>query len=102
MAFSKSFPKTTEKSVYPKWEEVFLTAEEEKEQEQLSRDENFELMKECIDDARKIFEQKQLKAFQSDIVNTGIALFEKRGSHTIFYKESKAKEKFDKENQKQA
>lgn len=99
MAFSKSFPKTTEKTVYPKWEEVFLTEEEEKEQEKLSRDENFELMKECIDDARNIFEQKQLKSFQTDIVNTAIALFEKRASHTIFYKERKAKEKFDEQNQ---
>lgn len=99
MPFSKSFPKTTDKSVYPKWEEVFLTSDEEKEQEKLARDENFELMKQCIDDAKEIFEQKQLKAYQSDIINTAVALFEKRGSHTIFYKESKAKEKFDNQNQ---
>jgi len=33
MAFSKSFAKTTEKSVYPKWTEVFLTDDEEREEE---------------------------------------------------------------------
>ena len=61
MTFSKSFPKTTDKSVYPKWEEVFLTEAEEKEQEELCRKENIKLMKECIDDTKKIFKEKKLK-----------------------------------------
>lgn len=95
MPFSKSFPKTTEKSVYPKWEEVFLTEEEEREQERLAREENYKLMKECIEDAREIFREKELKFFQSDIIRTAATLFEKRASHPVFYKESKAKEKFD-------
>ena len=31
MPFSKSFPQTTGKSVYPKWVEIALTEQEEKE-----------------------------------------------------------------------
>ncbi|MGM5482605.1 MAG: hypothetical protein ACQESF_04040 [Nanobdellota archaeon] len=95
MAFSKAFPRTTERSVYPKWEEIFLTKEEEKEQEELSREENLRIIKQCVDDAKKIFEEKDLKSYQSDVISVAVALFEKRGSHTIFYKESKAKKKFD-------
>ncbi|MBU1030426.1 MAG: hypothetical protein KKB65_04295 [Nanoarchaeota archaeon] len=95
MAFSKSFPKTTEKSVYPRWEEIYLSEEEEKKIEVLCRDENINLMKECVRDAKKIFSEESLKDFQSDVISTAIALFEKRASHEIFWKESKAKEKFD-------
>ena len=100
MPFSKTFPKTTDKSVYPKWIEVFLSEAEEKEQEDLCRKENIILMKECIDDAKKIFEEKKLKDYQTDIIRLAVALFEKRASHSVYWKESKAKEKFDKENQK--
>ena len=62
MPFSKTFPKTTDKSVYPRWIEVFLSEAEEKEQEDLCRKENMILMKECIDDAKKIFSEKKLKS----------------------------------------
>ena len=96
MPFSKSFPKTTNKSVYPKWVEIGLTEQEEKEQEKISRQENSQLLKECLDDAKKIVQEKKLAPYQSDIVGLAIALFEKRASHSIFWKESKAKEKFDK------
>jgi len=95
MAFSKSFPRTVENSTYPRWEEVYLSAEEEKNVEASSRKENFELMKECIEDAKKIFSEKNLKDFQSDIISVAISLFEKRASHTVFNKEEMAKEKFD-------
>ena len=95
MPFSKSFPKTTDKSVYPKWEEVYLTDAEERAVEDESMRENLRLMKECIEDAKKIFSEKDLKPYQTDIIHTAIALFEKRASHTVFWKESKAKEKFD-------
>jgi hypothetical protein len=98
MSFSKSFAKTTDKSVYPKWVEVYLSKEEEKEQEDICREENIELMKECVDDAKKIISDKSLKDYQTDVVNMAISLFEKRASHEVFYKESKAKEKFDEEN----
>ncbi|MBW2991004.1 hypothetical protein KY348_04845 [Candidatus Woesearchaeota archaeon] len=97
MPFSKTFPKTTDKSVYPKWIEVFLSEAEEKEQEELCRKENIKLMQECIDDAKKIFSEKKLKDYQTDIIRLAVALFEKRASHSVYWKESKAKEKFDKE-----
>jgi len=96
MAFSKSFPKTVEGSTYPRWEEVFLTDEEEKEQEDMCRSENIEFMKQCIDDAKALIEGKGFKGFKEDILQVAIALFEKRASHSVYHKESKAKEKFDK------
>jgi hypothetical protein len=36
-----------------------------------------------------------LKDFQSDMVSIASALFEKRASHSVYWKESRAKEKFD-------
>ncbi len=96
MAFSKSFPKTTDKSNYPIWEEVFLTDEEEKEQEKKCRSENGELMKECIDDAKVLIESKGFKGFKEDILKVAVSLFEKRASHVVYWKEKRAKEKFDK------
>ena len=95
MTFSKSFPKQSKTSTYPQWEEVTLTEEEEKAEEQKSRTENIALMKECIEDAKSILKEKEFKDCQRDITNIAIALFEKRASHTIYWKESKAKEKFD-------
>ncbi len=96
MAFSKSFPRTTDKSTYPIWEEVTLTEQEEKSQENLARSENIIKMRECIEDAKKIIESNNLKTYQTDMINVAIALFEKRGSHEVYYKENKAKQKFDK------
>ncbi len=98
MPFSKAFPKTSDKSVYPKWTEVFLSDKEEKEQEELCRQENISLMKECVEDAKKVFADKKLKDYQTDVIRMAVALFEKRASHSIYWKESKAKEKFDQEH----
>ncbi len=95
MAFSKSFPRTVKGSTYPVWEEVFLSADEELTEEKNAREENNRLMSECIEDAKRISSEKQLKDFQSDVVSLAIALFEKRASHTVYWKENKAKEKFD-------
>jgi hypothetical protein len=95
MTFSKSFPKTYEGSNYPKWIEIFLTEAEENEQEILCRNDNIKLMRECIRDAKELFKENGLKDYQSDVINIAIALFEKRASHAVYYKESKAKEKFD-------
>ena len=96
MAFSKTFPRNVEGSNYPRWEEVFLAPEEEAGTEQEARKANIQLMKECIDEARGIMNEKGLKQFQNDLINIAIALFEKRASHVIYWKEEKAKEKFDK------
>jgi len=38
---------------------------------------------------------KSLKDYQTDLIHIAISLFEKRASHSIYWKESKAKEKFD-------
>ena len=96
MTYSKSFPKTYEGSSYPKWEEVILSSIEEKDIENNARKENVILMKECVLDAKKLCDDEQLKDYQSDIIALAIALFEKRASHIVYHKETKAKEKFDK------
>lgn len=95
MPFSKSFPKQSKVSAYPQWEEVTLTDAEEKLEEGKARNENIRLMKECIDDAKSIMKEKGLKDYQTDIIHMAIALFEKRASHSIYWKDNKAKEKFD-------
>ncbi len=96
MSFSKSFPKTAEGSSYPKWVEVYLTEEEESDMEKACRNQNIELMKECIDDAKELIEEKGFKGFKEDILTVAVSLFEKRASHSVYWKENKAKEKFDK------
>jgi hypothetical protein len=95
MPFSKSFPKTSKTSTYPQWEEVSLTEAEEKIIEQKSRTENIKLFKECLADSKSILIEKGLNESNSDIIHVAIALFEKRASHEIYWKENRAKEKFD-------
>ena len=95
MGFSKSFPRTVEGSTYPTWEEIKLTEKEEKEEEVRCRKENISLMKECIEDAKEVMKDKSLKDFQSDLIKVAISLFGKRASHAVYWKESKAKDKFD-------
>lgn len=97
MAYSKSFPKTIEGSNYPRWEEVYLSDKEEAHVEGKARQENLELMKECIDDAKKIVADKGLKDYQTDVIHLAISLFEKRASHSVYHKETFAKEKIDKD-----
>ncbi len=96
MVFSKSFPRTIKGSNFPRWEEVSISADEELQVEQQARLENIKLIKQCIEDAKQIIEDKNLKRYQTDLINIAIALFDKRASHTIYWKENKAKEKFDK------
>ena len=96
MAFSKKFPRKKEGSNYPEWEEVELSGEEESEADEKARQDSIRLMKECIEDSKVIVAEKGYKEYQSDIVHMAISLFEKRASHSVYWKESKAKEKFDK------
>lgn len=98
MSFSKSFPKTSGGSTYPSWEEVFLDPEEEKNIEKLAEKENIELMKHCLDEAKKILSEKDLKNYQGDIVQIAITLFNKKASHIVYWKERLCKEKFDVKN----
>ena len=95
MGFSKSFPRTVEGSAYPKWEEVFISEEEERDIDGRAREENIKIMQECIDDAKMLIEEKGFKGFKEDILKASIPLFEKRASHSVYWKESKCKEKFD-------
>ena len=96
MAFSKSFPKTLEGVSYPKWVDVYLSHEEESEVEESTRLENRELMIKCIQDAKEIARSTQLNNYQSDIINMAISLFEKLASHSVYAKERRCKDKFDK------
>jgi DNA helicase TIP49 (TBP-interacting protein) len=95
MPFSKSFPRNVKGSNYPKWEDIFISDEEEAVEEQRCRLENIKLIKECIEDAKAVFEEKNLKRYQTDLIRMAIALFEKRASHSVYWKERKAKDKFD-------
>jgi len=93
MAFSKSFPRTIKGSSYPIWEEVFLSETEEEEQEKECRKENIHLMQECISDAKGIIELKNIDP--KEVIAVAQSLFDKRASHVVYWKENKAKEKFD-------
>lgn len=96
MAFSKRFPRTVKGQSYPEWEEIYLTEEEERQEERKSKQENIKLLSECIEDAKKIIKARNLKPYQTDLINMAISLFEKRASHTVYSKEERAKDKFDK------
>jgi 2-polyprenyl-3-methyl-5-hydroxy-6-metoxy-1,4-benzoquinol methylase len=50
-------------------------------------------------DSKRIFTDRNLKDYQTDVINMAISLFEKRASHAVHHKESLAKEKFDKADQ---
>ena len=95
MPFSKSFPKPSKTSTYPQWEEITLTDEEENAVERKSKEENIKIFKQCIEDAKSVLIEKGLNESTSDVINVAIALFEKRASHSVYWKESKAKEKFE-------
>lgn len=95
MPFSKRFPRTVEGSAYPRWEEIYLAEEEESQQESVCRQENIDLMCQCLDDAKEVILKQGMKLFDQNIIAIATSLFEKRASHVIYYKEAKAKEKFD-------
>ena len=94
MSFSKTFPRTVQGSNYPIWEEITLSDEEEKEIERQCKRENFYLLDESIQEAKALAIKNGMNS-NSTVTRLAIALFEKRASHIVFLKESKAKEKFD-------
>lgn len=94
MAFSKTFPKTVPGTNYPVWEEIFLTEEEEKQVENSCKKENFQIMDECLQEAKMLAIKHSMNE-DGNIVQIAKTLFDKKASHVIFWKESKAKEKFD-------
>ena len=97
MAFSKTFPKTIPGSNYPVWEETILSEEEEKQVEENCRKENKRLLDECLQEAKALAIKNAINT-EENVTRLAIALFEKRASHVIFWKEIKAKEKFDQKN----
>ena len=94
MAFSKTFPKTIPGTNYPIWEEITLTPEEERLVEEQCKKTNFQLLDQSIQEAKMLAIKNGMNE-DCNIVNMAKALFDKRASHLIFWKESKAKEKFD-------
>ncbi|MBR9692417.1 hypothetical protein GOV07_00620 [Candidatus Woesearchaeota archaeon] len=96
MAFSRRFPRDVKGSPYPNWEEVYISEEEERKLEKDQRRENLLLMRQCLEDAKKIIFEEDFKEFQSDVVDIAISLFEKRASHSVYWKEEAVKNKFDK------
>lgn len=94
MVFSKSFPRTVDGSNTPIWEEMFLTAQEERQAEQVARQENLFLIRQCIADARNVLKDEHMMDMQSHVLSIGLAIFKKRASHAVFYKEEQCKEKF--------
>jgi hypothetical protein len=94
MTFTKAFPKRTETSIYPEWQDVRLTAQEETKLEQACREQNKKLMQECLHDAEELLKNK--KGYETSIITLAATLFEKRASHVAYWKEEKAREKFEK------
>jgi len=94
MKFSKKFPRTVPGSNFPVWEEISLTEEQEKEIESHSKKINFQLMDECLTEAKQLSIKHQLNT-EENVTRIATSLFEKRASHQVFWKERKAKELFD-------
>ncbi len=94
MAFSKTFPRTVQGTNYPIWEEVTLSEEEEKKVEEDCQKENSQIMDDCLNEAKALTIKNSLNT-EENITSLAIALFEKRASHVVFWKENKAKEKFN-------
>jgi hypothetical protein len=94
MPFSKTFPKQVPGSNYPVWEEITLTEEEEKKVEEDCRITNFHVLDQCLEEAKALVIKQGINTDENR-VRIAIALFEKRASHEVFWKENKAKDKFD-------
>ena len=93
MTFKKAFRNTSDKSVYPNWVEVELTSDEEKKAVDEAHAEQLKTMLQCVDDASVIADEKDLS--EHERTHLAVALFDKRASHDVFYKENHAREKFD-------
>lgn len=101
MTFSRRFPRDVKGSNYPVWEETYLSADEEASIEAEQRDASLQLLRESIADARKLLAvESQGPVTESDVLRVAVTLFDKRASHLVYWKEQRAKEKFDKAYQK--
>lgn len=95
MVFIKSFPLAVKGTSVPKWIEIALSEREEEDIEKKARIVNGRILQECIVDAQRLVLEQKLKNYQTDVMHIAIALFEKRASHVIYWKEEKAREKFE-------
>lgn len=95
MTYSKRFPKDTPASVHPQWIEISLSDDEEREVKKQARSKHASQLAQCLVDAKKVAKLSEVHADPSEIVNLARSLFDKQASHTVFYKERRAKEKFD-------
>jgi flagellar biosynthesis regulator FlbT len=95
MGFQKSFRQTSDKSAYPKWVEIELTEEEEREAEKQARRQHLRTMLRCIKDAKLLQEKSGLEGHTVDLAKS---LFDKQASHEVFYKERRAKQKMDEQH----
>ncbi len=95
MVFSKSFPREL-KDGSTKWEEVFLSVQEEREREQVARQENLYLVRQCVADARNVLKDEKMMDMQSHVLSLAMTLFRKRASHAVHYKGELCKKKFQK------
>ena len=68
------------------YEDIFLSAMEEREQEQVARQEHLYLIRQCLADARNVIKDEKLMDMQSHVLSIALALFKKRASHSIEYK----------------
>ena len=98
MAFSKRFPKDVPGSKFPEWVDIALTDAQEARIEVQAREEHIRLMKECLEDAYQVLKDKELKDYQTNVVQMAVALFDKRASHVVWHKEEYAKGLLDKTN----
>lgn len=94
MGFSKTFPRQIPGSNFPMWEEVPLDSDEEKACEDECRRENLRVLAECVSDAKSVAIRYGVNT-EETVGTLALALFEKRASHEVYWKENMAKEKFD-------
>jgi hypothetical protein len=95
MGFSKTFPRNVPGSNYPVWEEISLSSDEEKAVEEACKRENFRVLDQCLGEGKALAIKHGMNT-EEIVTRIAVALFEKRVSHEVFWKENKAKEKFDK------
>lgn len=70
-----------------------LTAQEERETEQVCRQENLYLLRQCLADARNIMKDEKLMDMQNHTIQMAIALFEKRAENIAEHKQQKIQQK---------
>ncbi len=100
MAFSKSFPKSVKGKNFPEWVDVYLSEKEERFIEEEVRQKNIVIMKQCLNDAKSVLSSENMEFEESDIIRVARTMFEKLASHTVYAKERRCKDKFDRDQRK--